>query len=127
MKALKIIGVDEVAACSSLSIHTLNHRRQVAAVTTLYKMHTSVCPYDLQAMLPLRMLDVMLLDPVCLCKTMLSPFQMLKLILWTEALFTLLLEFGTVFPEYVVREITDNGLQVFKCRVHGHLLTYGTL
>ena len=48
-KALRIIGVDQVTACRELG---LQHRREVAAVTVLYKMHTSHCPRDLQALLP---------------------------------------------------------------------------
>ncbi|KAJ8364402.1 hypothetical protein SKAU_G00132340 [Synaphobranchus kaupii] len=38
--ALKIIGVDQDTACSQLAIPSLHHRRQVAAATVLYKMHT---------------------------------------------------------------------------------------
>ena len=51
-KALRIIGVDQVTACRELAITSLKHRREVAAVTVLYKMHTSHCPRDLQALLP---------------------------------------------------------------------------
>ena len=51
-KAVKIIGVDEEYAHSKLNIASLHHRRQVAAVTTLYKMQTSSCPLDLRTMLP---------------------------------------------------------------------------
>ena len=51
-KALRIIGVDEVTASKIFAITTLHHRREVAAATLLYKMHTSHCPIDLQALLP---------------------------------------------------------------------------
>ena len=51
-KALKIIGVDQDTASTTLSIDSLSHRRQVAAATILYKMHTPHCPRDLQDMLP---------------------------------------------------------------------------
>ena len=126
-KALKIISVDEVAACSSLSINTLNHRRQVAAVTTLYKMYTSVCPYDPHAMLPppyvrrrvtrssLPMPDHALTIPDVKTHTLDRRFVHSHTRVWNS------------LPEYVVREITDTGLQAFKCRVHGHLLIYGPL
>ena len=51
-KALKIIGVDQDTARTTLSIDSLSHRRHVAAATVLYKMHTPHCPRDLQDMLP---------------------------------------------------------------------------
>lgn len=51
-KALKIIGVDQDSASTKLSIPSLTHKRQVAAATVLYKMHTHHCPTDLQVMLP---------------------------------------------------------------------------
>ena len=51
-KALRIIGVDQVTACRELAITSLHFRREVAAVSVHYKMHTSHCPRDLQAVLP---------------------------------------------------------------------------
>ena len=51
-KALRIIGVDETTAAETLAINSLHHRRQVAAATTLYRMHTNNCPSDLKALLP---------------------------------------------------------------------------
>ena len=51
-KALRIIAVNEATACTELAIPSLQHRREVAAVTVLYKMHTSHCPRDLQELLP---------------------------------------------------------------------------
>ncbi|KAJ8047944.1 hypothetical protein HOLleu_00066 [Holothuria leucospilota] len=53
-KAPRIIGVGDVTTRTKLSIPTLDHRRRVTAVTTLCKMHTSICPTGLKAMLPLR-------------------------------------------------------------------------
>ena len=76
---------------------------------------------------PLRMLDVVLLDPVCLCQTMLSPFQMVKTHTLDRSFVQSATRVWNSLPEYVVREITDTGIQAFKCQVHGHLLTYGTL
>ena len=40
-KALKITGVNEATACSQLSIPSLTHRREVAALTVFYKMYTN--------------------------------------------------------------------------------------
>ena len=90
-------------------------------------MHTSVCPYDLQAMLPppyvrrrvtrssLSMPDHALTIPDVKTHTLDRSFVHSATGVWNS------------LPEYVVREITDTGLQAFKCRVHEHLLTYGTL
>ena len=50
-KALRIIGVDQATACREPDITSPQHRKEVAAVTVLYKMHTSHCPRDLQALL----------------------------------------------------------------------------
>ena len=51
-KALRIIGVNQATTCTELAIPSLQHRREEAAVTVLYKMHTSHCPRDLQVLLP---------------------------------------------------------------------------
>ena len=51
-KALRISRVNQATACTELAIPSLQHRREVAAVTVLYKMHTSHCPRDLQELLP---------------------------------------------------------------------------
>ena len=49
-KVLQIIGVNQATACTELAIPSLQHRRDVAAVTMLYKLHTS--PRNLQELLP---------------------------------------------------------------------------
>ena len=51
-KGLRIIGVNQATACTELAIPSLQHRREVAAIKVLYKMHTSHCPRDLQELLP---------------------------------------------------------------------------
>ncbi|XP_072017132.1 uncharacterized protein [Amphiura filiformis] len=51
-KTLRIIGVDEQQVRMDLNIPSLHHRRQVAAASVLYKMHTSLCPPNLKALLP---------------------------------------------------------------------------
>ena len=52
-KALKVIGVDEATAHQELSIPSLTHKHQVAAASVLYKMHTKLCPNDLNEFCPL--------------------------------------------------------------------------
>ncbi len=51
-KALRIIGTTEEEARSELNIPSVHQRRQVAAATVLYKMHTILFPPDLKALLP---------------------------------------------------------------------------
>ena len=51
-KALKIIGINEATACSQISIPSLTHRRDVAALTVFYKMYTRHYPTDLYKLLP---------------------------------------------------------------------------
>ena len=51
-KALRIIGVNQATACTELAIPSLQHKIGVAAVTVLFKMHTSHCPRDLLELLP---------------------------------------------------------------------------
>ena len=51
-RALKIIGVNESTAAKDLNIQPLQHRRNVAAATLMYKMHTSSCPAKLKELRP---------------------------------------------------------------------------
>ena len=51
-RALKIIGVNEDAAAKDLNIHPLQHRRNVAALTLMYKLHTNSCPEKLKDLRP---------------------------------------------------------------------------
>merc|ERR1712208_54020 len=120
-KALRIIGVDQDSA--TLSIDSLSHRRQVAATTVLYKMHTPHCPRDLQDMLPPRYTrrrntrrctatPVHALDlPGSNTRTLDRTFLHTAVRVWNS------------LPENVVAPVTDNGLQAFKRRVHRHLLS----
>ena len=122
-KALKIIGVDQDTASTTLSIDGLSHRRQVAAATVLYKMHNPYCPRDLQDMLPppyvrrrtTRLCTAMpehaLSPPGSNTRTLDRTFLHTAVRVWNS------------LPEHVVDSITDNGLQAFKRRVHRHLLT----
>ena len=122
-KALKIIGVDQDTARETLSIDSLCHRRQVAAATVLYKMHTPHCPKDLQEMLPppkVRRRTTRLCTatpghalepPGSNTRTQDRTFLHTAVRVWNS------------LPVHVVNSITDNGLQAFKRRVHRHLLT----
>ena len=120
-KALKVIGVDEDTACKQLNIPSLHHRRRVAAATVLYKMHTSKCPADLQALLP---------PPLEKCRTTRYTLDLPGHALSLPKSRTQCLDRSFIhtaiplwnsLPASVVGNITDDGLQLFKCRVHKHL------
>ena len=51
-RAIKIIGVDKETAAQELNIYPLQHRRDVAASTLMYKMHTPSCPDKLKELRP---------------------------------------------------------------------------
>ncbi|XP_072015675.1 uncharacterized protein [Amphiura filiformis] len=120
-KALRIIGVDEQQTRMHLNIPSLHHRRQVAAASVLYKMHTSLCPLDLKALLPkhyvirrairtsLSMPSHALTEPVSRTLSTGRTFVHVAVHVWNG------------LPDSVVGEITDYGAQSFMCRVHQHL------
>ena len=120
-KALKVIGVDEDTACAQLNIPSLHHRRKVAAATVLYKMQTSQCPADLKALLPpayvkrrttrssVVMPDHALSLPKARTYCLDRSFIHTAIPLWNS------------LPDTVVGDISEEGLQLFKCRVHQHL------
>ena len=122
-KALRIIGVNEQQARLELNIPSLLHRRQVAATAVIYKMHTSLCPPDLKRMLPqpyvirratrtsLSMPSHALTEPVSRTYSTGRTFIHTAVQTWNS------------LPDSVVGEISDNGFQSFKCRVHQHLLS----
>ena len=121
-KALQIIGVDEVQACTKLNIPPLHHRRKVAAATVIYKMHTTLCPIDLKGMLP---------PPYTLRRSTRSSLSMpshalVKPTSRTHSTGRSFLHTGTTLwnslPENIVGQIDDTGVQSFKSRVHKHLL-----
>ena len=121
-KALKIIGVDEKFAQSKLNIASLHHRRQVAAVTALYKMHTDSCPQDLKSMLPppyarrrstrgsMSMPDHALDRPKFRTKAGDRTFIKRAIDLWNS------------LPSSIVGQISEQGIHLFKCRLNEHLL-----
>ena len=122
-KALKIIGVDEAIALEKLAITSLHHRRQVAAATVLYKMHTSHSPLDLRAMLPPPY------DRRRVIRSSTSiPAHALSLpnaktyTLDRSFLHTAIRTWNNL-PEAVVGNISDSGVQSFKIQVHKHLLS----
>ena len=51
-RAIKIIGISEKAAANDFNIQSLRHRRNVAASTLMYKMHTPACPEKLKELCP---------------------------------------------------------------------------
>ena len=122
-KALKIIRTDETSACAQLAITSLLHRRQVAATTLLYKMHTCHCPADLRAMLPpsfvmrrttrtcLSMPNHALSLPAASTTSLDRSFLHTAVRIWNNV------------PDNVVCDIQDSGIQAFKCHLHKHLLT----
>jgi hypothetical protein len=121
-KAVKIIGVEEKLALSKLNIASLHHRRQVAAVTALYKMHTSSCPIDFKSMLPppyirrritrnsVSMPSHSLALPPSRTRAGDRTFIQSATVVWNS------------LPESVVGFISDHGIQSFKCRLNKHLL-----
>lgn len=124
-KALRIIGVDEATAREKLAISSLHHRRQVAAATVLYKMHTSHSPADLRAMLPssyerrrttrssLSMPAHAVSMPDARTYTLDRSFLHCAIRIWNS------------LPDAVVGNICDDGVQAFKSRVHKHLSSLG--
>ena len=121
-KALKVIGVDEATALTQLNITSLLHRRQVAAATVLYKMQTRHCPAELSALLPppysrrratrfsVSLPEHALSLPAARTRCLDRSFIHTAVPLWNS------------LPVSVVGNITEEGIQSFKCRVHGHLL-----
>ena len=122
-KALKIIGVDDTTARTQLSIPSLAHRRQVAAVSVLYKMHSQHCPKDLGDMLPpslerrrmtrlsASMPDHALALPDAKTSSLDRSFIHSAVRIWNS------------LPDSVVGNISITGLQAFKSRVHVYLLS----
>ena len=121
-KALRIIGIDEHEAQQRFNIPSLQHRRLVAAATVIYKMHTSLCPLNLKMMLPrpyvirratrssLAMSSHALAEPLSRTQSTGRSFIHTAVRVWNN------------LPDSVVGEISENGMQSFKKRVHKHLL-----
>ena len=119
-KALDIIGNPQVTH----AIPSLHHRRQVAAVTTLYKMQTDRCPSDLKALLPsphvshrltrasVTMPDHALSLPSARTSRLDRSFLHSAVRTWNG------------FPADTVGPISTKGIQAFKCRAHRYLLTF---
>ena len=122
-KALHIIGVDEDEARTELNISSLHKRRQVAAATVLYKMHTSVCPPDLRALLP---------QPYDVRRTTRSSVSMpshalavpvSRTVSTGRTFIHMAVDCWNSLPDYVVGDISDSGAISFKNRVHQHLIS----
>ena len=122
-RALRIIGVDVDEARIELNISSLHQRRQVAAVAVLYKIHTSKCPIDIRALLP---------QPYVVGRATRSSMSMPRHALAVAVSRTV--STGRTFihtavhvwnslPDNVVGDITENGVEPFKSRVHEPLLS----
>ncbi|XP_071823189.1 uncharacterized protein [Apostichopus japonicus] len=118
-KALRIIGTSEEKVRTELNISSLHQRRQVAAATVLYKMHTNSCPPDLKAMLP---------QPFVATRSSLSmpshafTVPVSRTVSTGRTFIPSAVQVWNSLPDSVVGDISDNGAQSFKCRVHQHLI-----
>ncbi|KAI8496954.1 hypothetical protein Bbelb_256090 [Branchiostoma belcheri] len=110
-KALRINGVNEHDTTTELNIPPLLHRRQVAAVSLIYKMHMSTCPPDLKNML---------LQPYTIRRTTRSSLSTGKHALTVPVSRThatgrtfihTAVDIWNSLPDNVVGRITDNNLQ----------------
>ena len=122
-KALRIIGVNQATACTKLAIPSLQHRREVAAVTVLCKMHTSHCPRDLQELLPCPytsfrttcassyMPNHALAMPQAKTSTLDRTFLHSAIRIWNA------------LPDTVVGKIKSYSVQSFKQRVNKHMMS----
>ncbi len=122
-KVLRIIGTTEEEARSELNISSLHQRRQVAAATVLYKMHTSLCPPDLKAVLPQpyvvrRATHSSLSMP---CHALAVPTSRTDSTCRTFIISTV--QVWNSLPDDVVGNILDNGTPSFKSRVHKQLIS----
>ena len=123
LKALRIIGVNQATACSELAIPSLQHRREVAAVTVVYKTHTSHCPRDLQELLPCpytsgrptrassSMPNHALAMPHAKTSTLDRTFLHSAIRIWNA------------LPDTVVGKIKSDSVQSFKQRVNKHMMS----
>ena len=122
-KALRIIGVNQATACTELAIPRLKHRREVAAVTVLYKMHSSHCPRDLQELLPCpytsgrttrassSMPNHALAMPHAKTSTLDRTFLHSAIRIWNA------------LPDTVLGKIKIHSVQSFKQRINKHMMS----
>ena len=122
-KALRIIGTNEVEARTKLNITSLHQRRQVAAATVLYKMHTSMCPSDLKALLPqpyvIRRATRSSVSMPCHALTLPSS----RTVSSGRTFIHAAVQVWNSLPDEVVGDIHDIGIQSFKSRVYRHLIS----
>ena len=107
----------------SITQTSLQHRREVAAVTVLYKMHTSHCPRDLQELLPCpytsgrttrassSMPNHALAMPHAKTSTLDRTFLHSAIRIWNA------------LPDTVVGKIKSDSVQSFKQRVNKHMMS----
>ena len=106
-----------------LNSPSLHHRRQVAATTALYKMHTSLSPPDLTVRLPKP--DVV--RPAIRISLALTSHTLTELVSRTYSTGRTFLHSAVQtcngLPDSVVGEICDNGAHCFKSCVNRHLFS----
>ena len=107
----------------SITQPSLQHRREVATVTVLYKMHTSRCPRDLQELLPRpytsgrttgassSMPNHALAMPHAKTSTLHTTFLHSAIRIWNA------------LPDIVVGKIKSDSVQFFKQRVNKHMMS----
>ena len=122
-KALRITGVNQATTCTELAIPSLQHRREVAAVTVHYKMHGSHCPRDLQELLSCpytsgrttraspSMPNHALAMPHAKTSTLDRTFLHSAVRIWNA------------LPDTVVGEIKSDSVQSFRQRVNKHMMS----
>ena len=122
-KALRIIVVNQATVCTELAIPSLQQRREVAAVTVLYKVHTSHCPRDLQELLPCpytsgrttrassSMPNHALAMPHAKTSTLDRTFLHSAISIWNA------------LPDTVVGKIKSDSVQSFKQRLNIHMMS----
>lgn len=121
-KALRIIGVNDADAAENLAIDSLHHRRQVAATTLLYKMHTSHIPADLRALLPSQYIRRRNTRSSTFMPTHALSMPAAKTFTLDRSFLHSAIRIWNSLPDAAVGTISIKGIQNFKCQVHKHLL-----
>ena len=121
-RAIKVIGVSEEAAATSLNIKPLQHRRNVASATLMYKMRTDSCPEKLKELVPppfvrrrkTRLTSLTEQHAVHQARTRTLSFDRTFIVSGSSQWNTL--------PSSVIGTIDTENLQPFKTRVNKYLL-----
>lgn len=114
-KALQVAGVNRVT--TELNISSIHQRHRVTVATIFYKIHTSICPSDLYALLPqLYLVSRPTLSMTCNTLSILVSITVSKQARLSS---TLQLIFGTsCHTECIVGDIFENDIVRFKSNCH---------